>query len=168
MSQDIYSIKMIYQYRKTKWWNNLITLLPAKLTVFSSFEDQSSVRGIFLSFPLCFVQRLTDHLLFTHAHSWFAAVFFWVRQLRYQLFSSAALICPTAIRLSSFYYPFMNVSPFRPFMRHLSLPIRANLPALSLSFTFVQSVAQWISAHAMFHFMVWILFKLPWLLSSPC
>lgn len=43
------------------------------------------------------------------------------------------------------------------------------LPALSLSFTFVQSVARWISAHTAFHFMPWILFKLLWSLSlSPC
>lgn len=166
MPQDIYSIEMID--RKTKRWNSLIALLPTKLTVFSSFYGQSSVGGIFLSFPLCFVERLTDHLRFTHAHSWFAAVFFWVRQLRYQLFSSAALICPTAISLSSFCYPFMNVSPFCLFMLHLSLPICANLPSLSLSFTFVQSVAGWISAHPVFYFVVWILFKLLWLLSSPC
>lgn len=39
------------------------------------------------------------------------------------------------------------------------------LPALSLSFTFVQSVARWIYAHTAFHFMPWILFKLLWSLS---
>lgn len=100
----------------------------------SAYSGQSWVGRIFSSFPFCFVQRLTDHLLFTHAHSWFAAVFFWARQLRYQLFSSAALICPTAISLSSGCYPFMNVSPFRLFMLHLSSPIRANFTSFITQF----------------------------------